>query len=433
MLRKSPVEFFARFAENVVRARLDSSKLSKPMVTSLYVTMKCNFRCTYCDDGSGNMYPHLPEPDRLDTEKTLQVIEIIRRASPGFNITGGEPTVRGDIDVLYEKVGELGFWPVTFNTNAFLLDRHLSILKNIDFLVVSLDTVDLVRGDSLIDVGDGGQSERVLANLTLAGDYRKANRLSFDTIINTVIFPETIDDAWDVWELCLERGWLWSPMPHVVGKYPNPGLVDNPRWLELVDAVLAAKKVGAKIYGNFPSLRAIRDFTRFECYPTTRPIVYPNGDLMYPCAPLGTVGANLLETGDYFKAVEAGMRKHGAVPYCDSRCHLGCFMETSTSLTYPDEALLEAARFFDFRKRVPRVRRPPRQTAAGMPPPFQELRALPSMTPDEIRRARREGKLENDFSSRLRLKRSRTALQILEPETAAGGGCGQVSAASPHP
>ena len=39
-----------------------------------------------------------------------------------------------------------------------------------------------------------------------------------------------------------------------------------------------------------------------------------------------------------------------------------------------------------------------------MPPPFAELRALPSRPPDKIRQLRREGLLENDFTSNVRIR-----------------------------
>jgi molybdenum cofactor biosynthesis enzyme MoaA len=66
------------------------------MIAGFYITMKCNFRCTYCDDGSGNMYPDVSE-QRLSTAKAIEVLEILRRASPGLNITGGGLRA-GDID-----------------------------------------------------------------------------------------------------------------------------------------------------------------------------------------------------------------------------------------------------------------------------------------------------------------------------------------------
>ena len=39
-----------------------------------------------------------------------------------------------------------------------------------------------------------------------------------------------------------------------------------------------------------------------------------------------------------------------------------------------------------------------------MPPPFAELRALPSRPADKIRQLRREGLLENDFTSNVSIR-----------------------------
>ncbi len=389
MRKKLPIRFLARYLGNVLRSRLgraDRRKLARPMVASLYLTVKCNFRCTYCDDGTGVMYPDLPEPDRLDTERTLAVIDILRRASPGLNLTGGEPLLRPDIDEVVRHAGRAGFDVVTLNTNAFLLDRHLELLGDIDFLVVSLDAVRPDRSDAVIDLARGGQTARVLANLALAGEERRRRGGSFDVIVNTVVMPETIDDAWDVFEHCIEHDLLFSPMPHVIGVYPNPGLVDEPRWHDLIDEVIRARRAGIRVLGNELSLRAIRSFERFECYPGTRPIVHPNGDLFYPCGPLEKKAGNLLEIGDYGRALEQGFERHGPVPHCDARCHLSCYMETSTLIEQPGEALREVFRWLAPRKRGHfALRRPPRRGSRPEPLAACSLRSLPSLPPDEVR------------------------------------------------
>lgn len=406
-MRKIPVEFLSRYVANVVAARLRggrNKKLVKPMIAGLYLTMKCNFRCTYCDDGSGNMYPDVPD-HRLNTRETLRVLEIMRKCSPGLDLTGGEVTLRPDIDEIMEHVGRLGFCPIAFNTNAYLLDKHLSILHHLDYLIISLDSTDEARSDGLINLSKGGQTGKVIRNIRLAQEYRREHGLKFDTVINTVILPETIEDAWGVFEFCLENNFFWSPMPYIVGKYPCPGLVDNPRWHELVDEVMRAKRLGARVYGNMKVLHTIRDFARFECYPTMHAIVYPNGDIFYPCSPLNLVAGNLLEIGDYDKAMRLGEQKHGPIPYCDSRCHLGCYMEGSTAITNPAEGFMEAWRFLRRPRKNPvRLRRPRGGAGPAMPPAFSEFRKMPSMPPDETRRLRREGLLENDFTSTLRVK-----------------------------
>jgi len=406
-MRRIPYQFLLRYSANVIRARYgrgQNKKLVRPMIAGLYVTMKCNFRCTYCDDGSGSMYPDIPE-QRLKTTKTIEVLEILRRASPGLNITGGEPTLRPDIDEIFENIGRLDFSPVTFNTNGFLLEKHLPILHNIDYLVISLDSPHEERSDDLINLSKGGQTAKVKRNIQVAKDYRRAQKLKFDFIINTVIFPETIDDAWDVFEYCIANDFYWTPMPYIVGKYPNPGLIDNPRWQQLIDEVSRAKRKGARVYGNLEALRTIRDFKRFECYPTTHPIVYPHGDIYYPCSPLNLVAGNLLEIGDYYKAMALGENKHGPIPYCDARCHVGCYTEGSTAVSHPEEGIGEVIRYLAPRRKKPIVlHRPERLNDAPMPPPFDELRALPSLPPDTIRQLRHEGKLENDWTSRVRIK-----------------------------
>jgi MoaA/NifB/PqqE/SkfB family radical SAM enzyme len=414
-MRRFPYQFLLRYLGNVLSARYGCSsnrKSLQPMIASFYLTLNCNFRCSYCDDGSGNMYPDIAE-NRLNTAQTIEVLEILRTASPGLSITGGEPTVRADIDEIFEHIDRLGFCPVTFNTNGFLINSHLSLLHHIDYLIVSLDSVDEKRGDALINLSSTGQTKRVRNNLEKARDYRRANKLKFDFIVNTVVFPETIDDAWEVFEFCLENEFYWTPMPYIVGKYPCPGLVDNPRWLELIDTVLRAKRNGARIYGNLETLRTIRDFKRFECYPTTHPVIYPNGNVYYPCSPLNKVAANLLEIGDYYEAVRLGELKHGPVPYCDARCHVGCHTESSTSISHPAQGIFEAVRYvFGARNCSLRIKRPQRATLSS-PPGIHELRKLPSMPPDKIRQLRQEGKIENDWTSSLRIKSAETTVALV--------------------
>jgi len=350
------------------------------------------------------MYPDIHD-DPLSTEKTIKVLEILRRASPGLSVTGGEPTLRSDIGNLFENISRLGFSPVSLNTNGFIVDRLLPVLPNLDYLIISLDSVEEDRSDQLINLSTNGQTKRVMDNIQFLKNYREEHGLKFGLIINSVIFPETIDDAWGVFQFCLENDFHWTPMPYIVGKYPSPGLVDNQRWHELIDEAMRLKREGARVYGNMESLRTIRDFKRFECYPSLRPTVYPSGEIYYPCSPLNTLAGNLLEIGDYQEAMNIGEKKFGSVPYCDSRCHLACYTEGSTAMTHPEEVIGDAFRAITHRKRHRPLRRPAARNFE-MPPAFDELRKLPSLPPDKIRALRREGMLLNDWTSRIRIKGS---------------------------
>jgi hypothetical protein len=109
-MRKVPFEFLSRYVGNIFAARLGggrNKKLVRTMTAGLYLTVKCNFRCTYCDGGSGNMYRDIPD-HRLDTAETLRVLEIMRECSPGLDITGGEVKLidlHARLDRLHEPGG----------------------------------------------------------------------------------------------------------------------------------------------------------------------------------------------------------------------------------------------------------------------------------------------------------------------------------------
>ncbi len=137
--------------------------------------------------------------------------------------------------------------------------------------------------------------------------------------------------------------------------------------------------------------------------------------VVYPSPPLNMVAGNLLEIGDYDKAMEIGEQRYGPVPYCDARCHIGCYTEGSTAISHPAEGVREALRHLLPRARkLPPLTRPERLHGASLPPPFAELRALPSLPPDAIRQLRRADRLENDWTSRVCIKGAEPFLPLVE-------------------
>jgi MoaA/NifB/PqqE/SkfB family radical SAM enzyme len=409
-----------RYAENLLLARTTTGRRAKPILPSLYLTTRCNYRCVYCDDGTGASYPQLPEPRVLDTAEVKRLLDIMRRVSPGMNITGGEPLLRGDIEELCAYMCKLSYFPVVINTNGLLLDRHLPLLHHVDYLVVSVDTLDDERSRALSGAAVGQSVGRVVENLARVADYQQRTGIKLQVIINTVVLPETLEDAWDVWAYCREKDFFWSPMPHVRGPYPNPGLVGNPRWEHLVDEVLRAKRLGARIFGSVAALRTIRGFSRYTCYPTTRPMIRPDGELYYPCGPLQTTAGNLLDVGDYNEAMAQGERLHGPVPTCDARCHVGCFLEGSLAITDPSAAVWYDVPLLLGRVRRVTPRRPP--PGPGCPTPGRDvLNRMPTLSPSRVRTLREQGQLENDFTSSVRLASGARPGRSAEPVLSRSG------------
>jgi cyclic pyranopterin phosphate synthase len=110
------------------------------------VTDRCNFRCTYCMPKSvfGHDHRFLDRRELLDFEELTR----ISRAAVGLGvtklrITGGEPLIRRDLEVLIGMLAGLGV-DLTLTTNASLLPRKAQALKDAGLtrITVSLDSLD---------------------------------------------------------------------------------------------------------------------------------------------------------------------------------------------------------------------------------------------------------------------------------------------------
>ena len=112
----------------------------------LSVTDRCNFRCTYCMPKSvfGSDYRFLDRRELLDFEELARVSRIaVGLGVEKLRITGGEPLVRRDLEVLIALLSELGV-DLTLTTNASLLPRKAEALKDAGLtrITVSLDSLD---------------------------------------------------------------------------------------------------------------------------------------------------------------------------------------------------------------------------------------------------------------------------------------------------
>ncbi|MGE8319598.1 MAG: GTP 3',8-cyclase MoaA, partial [Comamonas sp.] len=116
------------------------------------VTDRCNFRCSYCmpKDVFHKDYPYLPHAALLSFEEITRLARIFLRLGVGkLRITGGEPLLRKNLEVLISQLAELrtlqGEAPdLTLTTNGSLLTRKARALKDagLQRLTVSLDSLD---------------------------------------------------------------------------------------------------------------------------------------------------------------------------------------------------------------------------------------------------------------------------------------------------
>ena len=111
------------------------------------VTDRCNFRCVYCMPKEVFSRDHrfLPRRDLLSFEEIERVARIfVGLGVHKLRITGGEPLLRRDLEVLIERLAAIGDIDLTLTTNAALLAQKARALADAGLtrVTVSLDSLD---------------------------------------------------------------------------------------------------------------------------------------------------------------------------------------------------------------------------------------------------------------------------------------------------
>jgi GTP 3',8-cyclase len=134
------------------------------------VTDRCNFRCVYCmpKEVYGRDHRFLERRELLTFEEITRVARtFVATGVTKIRITGGEPLVRRDLDVLVAQLAELGV-DLTLTTNGSLLPQKAQALADAGLrrITVSLDSLDDAIFRALNDVDFS--VERVLAGIDAA-------------------------------------------------------------------------------------------------------------------------------------------------------------------------------------------------------------------------------------------------------------------------
>jgi GTP 3',8-cyclase len=129
------------------------------------VTDRCNFRCHYCMPEKQTFLPH---SDLLSyTEIALLTNRFIAHGIRKIRLTGGEPLVRRDIDILIRTLGAHvhagSLDELTLTTNGSRLAHYAPMLAEagVKRINVSMDSLDpeifgeITRGGELVQVLDG--------------------------------------------------------------------------------------------------------------------------------------------------------------------------------------------------------------------------------------------------------------------------------------
>jgi cyclic pyranopterin phosphate synthase len=148
----------------VVATGLLGDALGRPLRDlRISVTDRCNFRCSYCmpKEVFDKDYPYLPHASLLTFEEITRVArQFVAHGVQKIRLTGGEPLLRKNIEVLIEQLAGLHTvdgqpLDITLTTNGSLLARKAQALKaaGLQRVTVSLDGLDdaVFRGMNDVD------------------------------------------------------------------------------------------------------------------------------------------------------------------------------------------------------------------------------------------------------------------------------------------
>ena len=156
-------------------------QLNRPLKNlRLSVTDRCNLRCEYCMPEEE--YVWLPREDVLHFEEISAIVDVfLALGVDRLRLTGGEPLLRRDLDVLVRLVSaKPGLADLALTTNGILLadqidGLHASGLRRI---TVSLDTL---RRDRFKALARFDELDRVKEGLAAA--HRVFGALKIDTVV----------------------------------------------------------------------------------------------------------------------------------------------------------------------------------------------------------------------------------------------------------
>lgn len=327
------------FAGNYLRNLLAcarGAKPARPLLFSWYITHRCNLSCAYCCDGEGAPFKNDIVAE-LDTAGAKQLVAILRRSADTLDITGGEPLIRPDLEDILAHAKSIGFRTV-LNTKGIGIERRPDLLRFIDVLVLSVDSLDPAELAQLIG-GRPDVAEAILAAMAWA--IQRCRAPGPRLVLAAVATATNLRAVAQLMRFAAAHGLGFQLSPHIIGTTVDPAVRNSIEYKAIVDEAICLKRRGRPILGVPQYLLGIRDFSRFRCHPLLMPTIRPDGRLYYPCLERKQATVDLLAAGSYEAALTQAQERSGPLPRCRDECHIFCHMALSMLQQHPLSALSE--------------------------------------------------------------------------------------------
>ena len=202
------------------------------------LTELCNLRCTYCMPAEGIQLS--PRSHIMNYDEVFIIAKtFVDHGVTKIRLTGGEPLVRRDADVILKKLATLPV-ELSITSNAVIIDRFIDVLKecNIKNINVSLDSLDAEKFKVITRRND---FEKVYKNIMLLIDEGFNVKLNA-VLINGFNDNEIIDFIELTKELPISVRFI-EFMPFDGNKWDKSKMVSYAQVMEYVNANYHDSKV----------------------------------------------------------------------------------------------------------------------------------------------------------------------------------------------
>jgi molybdenum cofactor biosynthesis protein A len=202
------------------------------------LTELCNLRCTYCMPAEGIQLS--PRSHIMNYDEVYAIAKtFVDHGVTKIRLTGGEPLVRRDADIILKKLATLPI-ELSITSNAVIIDRFIDVLKecNIKNINVSLDSLDAEKFKEITRRND---FEKVYKNIMLLIDEGFNVKLNA-VLINGFNDNEIIDFIKLTKELPISVRFI-EFMPFDGNKWDKSKMVSYAQVMEYVNANYHDSKV----------------------------------------------------------------------------------------------------------------------------------------------------------------------------------------------
>lgn len=248
----------------------NSFAFNKPHHVQWMLTNRCNYRCKSCD-----VWRDQKKIDELPTDKVKAGLDVLRRMGVmEIVLSGGNPLLRGDIGEIIDYASH--YFVTTIYDNGSQAVKNIDTLRNIDFVAISLDTLNEKKYDYLKGV-KGAWKSAMSAVQTLhdqgitVGVSPTISQLNMYEILD---FTEYFTSRGIPVLYCLyQHDTLAQPLFHIGEKDEELEIVDRRAFGEICDELIQKKNKNQGILITKKMLRALKG-------------LYSNGNRTWECQAL---------------------------------------------------------------------------------------------------------------------------------------------------